>query len=654
MEDSTVSQSATVNASATTENPDTANLTNSSRTPQVPESQRVPETSVGTPNPLSVGTGDVQVGVNSLDNAPGETANLSSGTNLAQIARSTETTELVVDPDAMRILEAMFQAYHHATAYADHGFVQVTGTYSDGEPLAMGIPMVSVLTRPNRIRLETYATTIVSNGTEMIAFIADYPGQVMRRAAPDRLTVRDLFTDPILTEALTQGAIFRGELGFTQSVTWLPPPLLLLLDEDPARTLFDEATKVETLPPIVLQGTSDAATQRGDTTDNAGNTNDTGNTDDTGNIAESESAKTSRNGNETEGGNSSNTAESTADARSTETFCHQVKITRRDGSIVLRIDAKTHLLRQMDFPVGDYGEIRQMLIRANFEGAAFVEPDSPTLFAWEIPEGIPVVERLQPPREPAAEIIGKPAPHFSFTNLAGDAVTHETCADRPLLVTFWATDSADSLDLLDFYGEIAEKYRDRIRILAVNVDPESVPQEAVDVKWRQPDGALAGTLIGVRDTDLNDPVAVRFGLETIPTTFLVGTDGRIQDILTGLPLREREKTSEESTGESQPTNVSEDTSKDTVVIDRAKVEFCVDSLLAGNELGAIRITEMAARQEELLRSFAQFEQRYAAWLETWLADGRYRFTETLVDALTQSESPEISAPESRETTSEPK
>ncbi|MDO4558083.1 MAG: hypothetical protein Q4C47_03870 [Planctomycetia bacterium] len=570
----------------------------------------------------------------------GSTADTTGGTGPTNGINgiSGENENVVVDPEAMRLLDDMFRVYRQAKEYADRGIVRVTGIYADGEPFSMEIPMVTVVVKPNQLRLETYTTTVVSDGTEMIAFITDYPGQVMRRAAPERMTPGELFVDPILAEALSQGAIFRGELGFTQSVAWLPPPLLMLLDDDPGRTLLDEATAIETLPPMILESTD--RTEIDGTTENTTDEDRLKNPGDPENVKDKETAEN---------------AEKTKS--SSGAFCHQVKITRRDGAMILRMDAKTHLLRQMDFPVGDYGQIRQMVIRADFTGAALVRPDSPTLFAWELPDEISVSGKFQPPREPAADVIGLSVPDFSFNLPSGEKVDRERCADRPLLVTFWETQAPDSLDLLDVYGGLAQKYRDQIRILAVNVDPMSVTQEAVDVKWRIPEElSRSGTLYAVRDTDLTDPVAVRFGLRTIPTTFFVGTDGKIQDLMIGIPLKEKDPventpdagknigtdtTNPENTALSGNTGVLDGMSDpgDTVEVDLAGLESRVELLLAGNELGTMRQSEIAARREELVRNFTEFEQRYATWLETWIADGRYRFTDSLMNDLSDVAGP---------------
>ena len=499
---------------------------------------------------------------------------------------------VVVDPEAMRVLEAMFAAYAAAPAYADQAVVRVSGILPNGDPLSMEIPQVTVFTRPNRVRLQVYTATVVADGTDLVAFIDDFPGQVLRRAAPERLTVGDFFADPILAESLTQGAIFRGEFGFTQSVAWLPIPLLMLLDYDPARTLLDEALSVELLPPVVLR---------------EGNA-----------MAEEPSSET----------------DETGDTANGKNFCRQVRIVRRDGAIILRMDARSSLLREMEFPTGDYGSVRNMRIVAEFRDAAFAQPDVTTIFAWEIPDGIDVNEHFLPPREPAADVIGRSVPEFAFPAVAVEnspetgkpsgAVNRETCADRPLVVVFWATDAADSLDLLDLLTDAAPRYRDRLRILAVNVDPPTVSQAAIDVKWRMSDGdagdgksaenSVAGTLISVRDTDPELPVAQKFGLRTIPTAFFIGADGKIQDMLIGLSITEPSADG----GGVEP--------------DRVEIESRLEMLVAGNELGERRLAEIDARRNDLMRSFGDLEKRYAVWLEQWLADGRYRFTDAFMDA----------------------
>ncbi len=512
-------------------------------------------------------------------------------------------------PDSVRErLDKMVATYAKTNVYSDQGMIYVRGQNESDDPIDMDIPFVTVFERPNRLRLEAYTTTMIVDGQYLVAFIDDFPNQVLRRAAPQRLAVGDIFADPFVTESLSQGAIFRGRLGFTQSVAWLSPPLLLLLDDQPLRTLLDQATAAENLSP-----------------------------------------ETYRN----------ERVEPTA-----EFLCDRVKIVRSDGDMILWIDAKTNILRRLEYPIAEYPQLKNFSITADFLLADFAQPPEESVFAYEIPDSIPVQERLLPPREPAASVIGKPVPDFVFSSASvntdegngengGDGKDEmvsktvdwmpKNCADRPLMLVFWATYAPESLELLDALEPLADKYRDQIRILAVNTDAPTVSQAAIDVKWR----AKNDTMLSVRDT-AQPPIAERFGITSLPTTYFVGTDGNVQDLIVALPIREDSPTlpkSAEENGNVENSSTSENTKNtententknesaektdETSLIDVAGVESRISQLLAGNGLATQRLSEINGRWNDLMTKFEVTNTEYQQWLKAWLAYGRYRFVESL-------------------------
>lgn len=538
---------------------------------------------------------DGMVAKNAANGENGDSAALTShSTDLAESENQTvvqpevkevspsRTSEPAAIPDQVRErLEKMAEAYAKTNVYSDQGMIYVRGQNESDEPIDMDIPFVTVLERPNHLRLEAYTTTMIADGRYLVAFIDDFPNQVLRRAAPQTLAVGDIFADPFVTESLSQGAIFRGRLGFTQSVAWLPPPLLLLLDDQPLRTLLDQAISAEILP---------SETYRNEQVEPAA-----------------------------------------------EFLCDRVKIVRPDGEMVLWIDAKTEILRKMEYPIAEYPQLKNFSITADFLLADFAQTSKETVFAYEIPDTIPVQERLLPPREPAVSVIGKPVPDFVFSSTTASADgengenstadqtmswTPKSCADRPLLLVFWATYAPESLDLLDALEPIAEKYRDKIRILAVNTDASTVTQAAIDVKWR----AKNDTMLSVRDT-AQPPIAERFGITSLPTTYFVGTNGNVQDLIVALPIRENtpkllENVENKKEGESK--EVGEES-----VIDVAGLESRISQMLVGNGLATQRLTEIDGRWNDLMTKFEVTNTEYQQWLKAWLVYGRYRFVESL-------------------------
>lgn len=107
------------------------------------------------------------------------------------------------------------------------------------------------------------------------------------------------------------------------------------------------------------------------------------------------------------------------------------------------------------------------------------------------------------------------APELVFETSSG--VRHDLSAETgPVVVHFWATWCPPCLDELPHLLEFAEQ--SELRILAVSVDPnwESIRSFV----GSEP----AAAIVRARNKDS----ASRFGVDTLPETFVVGADGRLR------------------------------------------------------------------------------------------------------------------------------
>ena len=140
---------------------------------------------------------------------------------------------------AQKVLESMVAAYQKAASYADGGQIAFQAQMGEQKHDSKSEFLVAMV-RPNKLLLHAYQGGVVCDGKKLSAFIKDLPNQVMQREAPPQLTMESLYSDAILTSALTDIP--------PQSLAGFPTPLVLLLAKDPLKTLLYRAEKTELLP----------------------------------------------------------------------------------------------------------------------------------------------------------------------------------------------------------------------------------------------------------------------------------------------------------------------------------------------------------------------------------------------------------------------
>jgi len=156
-------------------------------------------------------------------------------------------TEPLPPATADGVLQAAVAAYQAADAYQDHGVVRLSYR-REGRMFEDSAPIAVTWQRPNRLRVQAYQVTLACDGQTLRARIADegtrdFDGQVVERAAPERLTLGDLYEhDEVLA------------LAFRQGLAGYPLQLDLLLSPDPLASLRGVQTPRELLEPADLDG----------------------------------------------------------------------------------------------------------------------------------------------------------------------------------------------------------------------------------------------------------------------------------------------------------------------------------------------------------------------------------------------------------------
>jgi len=361
--------------------------------------------------------------------------------------------------DARAVLEAMAKAYTSAPGYQDRGYVVLRGRV-DGQPAEHKLDYQVALARPGRIRVQVYSGTMVCDGQTFYGSVAAAPQRVLRRPVPAPFGIRTLWADMILARSLADGP--------TISFSWPPIQVVLLMAEDPLKTLLERQTALTLISPGQIE----------------------------------------------------------------EHPCHRVEVSRPEGKTVYWIDKEDHVLRRIEYPVslfspsGAAADSPVESFTVELADARLAAPSDPRAFAYEVPEAARTVDALIPLE---LEKLGQPAPEFFFVGLDGKSVTLKSLAGKVVLLDFWATWCEPCREWLPALQAVYDRYRDdaRVAFLAVSVDAAKVSD--ADVKKVLDE--LRVQIPGYRDSQ--QFAFEKFGVVGVPTTLLIGSDGKIQDFESG-------------------------------------------------------------------------------------------------------------------------
>lgn len=141
-----------------------------------------------------------------------------------------------VQPEARRVLDEMVAAYRKAQSYSDQGYVHLDMKVGD-RSMNEKLPFTVAMTRPNQLRMDVYYTSLACDGRKLRATVQGLFNQVLEKDAPATLTMRGIYSDPVLGQAMHQGPAGGS------------PQVLLLVGDDPIGALLQTAEKVTLVEP---------------------------------------------------------------------------------------------------------------------------------------------------------------------------------------------------------------------------------------------------------------------------------------------------------------------------------------------------------------------------------------------------------------------
>ena len=351
-------------------------------------------------------------------------------------APSGKTDKPVVDEGKARaVLDAMVKAYQTAQGYADQGQVRMTGKLGE-QGIDERAGLVVAMVRPNKIRLQAYQGIAVSDGQMLRAYVAMIPNQVLEVPAPPKLTLESIFSNSILADSMAQGP--------TQEFSWVPLQAVLLMADDPLKTLLHQATHTRLLPPEKID----------------------------------------------------------------EQPCDRVEVTRPDGVGVFWIDQKTRVLRRFEYPTENLkkflagGRVEDLSLVADFTSAQLGQNVDPKAFQFEVPPETKTVAALTPP---GLALLGKPSPDFFFVGLDNKPVTMKSLAGKIVVLDFWASWCQPCRESLPEMEKVYQSFKDndKVAFFAVNIEPETVPRADLEKVF----GELNVNLPMVRDPQRHSEMA---------------------------------------------------------------------------------------------------------------------------------------------------
>lgn len=126
---------------------------------------------------------------------------------------------------------------------------------------------------------------------------------------------------------------------------------------------------------------------------------------------------------------------------------------------------------------------------------------------------------------------GSSIPDFKLVALDGSVHDSAAYAGKPMIINFWGTFCPPCREEMPALQSIYEEYGDQVTMIGINLSEDKVTVS----NFVQQVGVTFPILF-----DRNRMTEKKFGLRQYPTTFFVRPDGKVMEMLFGLPLKEEQ------------------------------------------------------------------------------------------------------------------
>ena len=124
--------------------------------------------------------------------------------------------------------------------------------------------------------------------------------------------------------------------------------------------------------------------------------------------------------------------------------------------------------------------------------------------------------------DPTYELIGKPVPDFSSTDLNGTPISLQDYRGKVVLIGFWDTGCGFCIDEMPNLKNVYDTYKDQgFDIIGVSLDDETELRDYIqenNIQWRQ---------ICSGERGKNDPLVQQFKITGVPEQWLIDRDGKL-------------------------------------------------------------------------------------------------------------------------------
>ncbi|MBT8486473.1 MAG: TlpA family protein disulfide reductase, partial [Phycisphaerae bacterium] len=219
---------------------------------------------------------------------------------------------------------------------------------------------------------------------------------------------------------------------------------------------------------------------------------------------------------------------------------HQLTITATNGTGVVLVDPETLLIDTLTLSATPPQAPPEYVIDAAMRFTPQVKKNPAGLISFDRGERHAVTSLQQ--LTPTAIAVGSPAPNFTLATLDGDSVPLSSLRGKVVVLDFWATwcrPCIRGLPLLQEFANWAESSGQPVAVYAVDTFERARTDEAKVAATRKfwtSQGFSMPTLL-----DLDSQVAERYGVRSIPMTFVIGPDGNVAAIHRGYDAKIAER-----------------------------------------------------------------------------------------------------------------